>query len=338
MKYFITGATGFIGARVAEKLTARGDRVVALARDPIQADELRAMGVELARGDITERESMRAPMQGADSVIHSAAIYEIAYYDRARMRAANVDGAENVFSLARELKIPRLVHVSTVGVFGDTRGQVADENFQRLAPHVTEYERTKEEAHALAQKYIAQGAPIIIVQPSVVYGPNNHDGLRDLMLELLQGRLPLLPSPKSSYSFVYVDDVVDGIILAADKGRIGETYILAGENATMRVWANKVGQIAQVPIPRVGIPGGALKAAAGLVSGIERFVHLPGIYKAESLRAAADITRTASSEKARRELGYRFRSLDEGLRETIDWERQRIDTDKRMQENNVRAS
>ena len=127
MKYFVTGATGFIGGHLVPKLIARRHSVVCLVRNPARGEALARLGATLVTGDVTDRESMRAPMQGVDGVFHVAAWYAAGRIDRAKMQAANVDGTRNTLELAIELGVPKIVYTSTVGVFGNTHGQVVDE-------------------------------------------------------------------------------------------------------------------------------------------------------------------------------------------------------------------
>jgi nucleoside-diphosphate-sugar epimerase len=147
MRYFVTGATGFIGGRVARRLVEAGHQVVALVRTPAKANELRDGGVELVAGDITDRESMRHPMTGVDGVFHIAAWYKVGARDKHAAQRINVEGTRNVLELMRDLKIPKGVYTSTLAVFGDTHGQIVDENYRYDGPHLSEYDRTKWAAH-----------------------------------------------------------------------------------------------------------------------------------------------------------------------------------------------
>src|SRR5262245_6799363 len=146
-RLFITGATGFVGGELARQLVAAGHRVVALVRDPARSAELTRLGVAVQAGDVTDRESMRAPMAGVDGVFHVAGWYRIGVRDKREASAVNVEGTRNVLELVRELGVPKAVYTSTANVFGDTHGRVVDESYRQGGPWLSEYDRTKWVAH-----------------------------------------------------------------------------------------------------------------------------------------------------------------------------------------------
>src|SRR5690349_10986042 len=147
-RYLVTGATGFVGAEVAKQLRTAGHKVVGLVRSPGKADLLRAMGVELHGGDITDRASLRAPMAGVDGVFHCAAWYKIGVPGAAALAyQANVVGTRHVLETMRELGVPRGVYTSTLAVFSDTRGREPDETYRYDGRHLSIYDRTKWQAH-----------------------------------------------------------------------------------------------------------------------------------------------------------------------------------------------
>ena len=234
-KVFLTGGTGFIGGPLTQSLLSRGWNVVALARNPDSphARALSRMGATCVSGDVTDRESMRANMSGADLVVHNAGWFELGVTGKARqlMHAINVTGTDNVLSLALELGIPRTVYVSSTIAYGATGPTAVDETYQRQTPCLTFYEQSKTEAHDIAQRYQQQGLPLILVCPEGVVGPNDHSA-RSYFLRMYLNRLmpPFAWAPNTITSLVHVKDVSEGITLASEKGRIGETYILAGEH------------------------------------------------------------------------------------------------------------
>ncbi|TLZ64239.1 MAG: NAD-dependent epimerase/dehydratase family protein, partial [Methanobacteriota archaeon] len=147
MRYFVTGATGFIGTRVVRRLREAGHEVGAIARDPGKAGDLTKLGVWVQPGDITDKESMRGPMNGADGVFHLAAWYKIGEKDKSPAVRSNIEGTRNVLELMKELGIPKGVYTSTLAVFGDTKGQAVDESYRHDGPWLSEYDRTKWVAH-----------------------------------------------------------------------------------------------------------------------------------------------------------------------------------------------
>ena len=168
MKYFLTGATGFIGGRVARQLREAGHDVVAVVRDPARARDLADLGIAIPRGDVTDKESMRAPMTGVDGVFHIAGWYRVGVRDKSDGEKINIQGTRNVLELVRELSIPKAVYTSTLAVNSDTHGWLVDETYRYDGPHLSEYDRTKWAAHRLAEQFIAAGLPLVIVQPGVI--------------------------------------------------------------------------------------------------------------------------------------------------------------------------
>ena len=194
MKYFITGATGFIGGRLARQLREAGHEVIAVVRNPAKAQELAQLGVTPHQGDVTEKESMRKPMTGVDGVFHVAGWYKVGVRDKSQAYAINVEGTRNVLELMKELNISKGVYTSTLAINSDTKGVLADEKYHFTGEHISEYDRTKAEAHKLADEFIAKGLPLVIVQPGLIYGPGDTSTVRTNLLDLLKGRLPALPS------------------------------------------------------------------------------------------------------------------------------------------------
>lgn len=304
MRYFVTGATGFVGGRVVQRLLAEGHEVVALARNPAAAGSLRDLGAEVAPGDVTDRESMRGPMAGVDGVFHLAAWYKIGAKDKSAADRVNVDGTRNVLTLMAELGVPKGVYTSTIAVFGDTRGQVVDESCRHDGPWLSEYDRTKGKAHfEVAEPMMREGLPLVVVQPGVVYGPGDTSQLRPLLVRYLRGKLRAVPK-RSAYCWSFVDDVATGHLLAMDRGRVGESYIIAGPPHTLIEAFEIAERITGIPAPRFHPSPGFLRALAAIT-------------RSEVLRVAAGATYLGSNAKARKELGYEPRPLEDGLRETL---------------------
>jgi len=246
VKVFITGGTGFIGGAVVRQLRARGDEVVCLVRNPEKGKAVAELGCEIASGDLSDERAIRAGMEGCDAVIHAAAIYEVGIpaKDREAMREANVGGTERVLSAALELKIPKVVYVSTVGVFGNTDGKIVDESYEHPARDFTScYEQTKWEAHQVAKRLIGEGLPCVIVQPGGVYGPGDTSSIAVMLNEFLKGRMVAIPFPDLGICLTHVEDIAAGILLGLDKGRPGEAYVISGPATTVR---EAIGVVADV--------------------------------------------------------------------------------------------
>lgn len=317
-RYFVTGATGFIGGELTKQLIGRGHQVVALARNPEKAPLLKTLGVELHAGDITDRECLRAPMQGADGVFHVAAWYRIGVTEPAA-EAINVGGTRNVLETAGGLNVPRIVYTSTVGVFGDTRGQRVDESHYARGPFLTEYDRTKWIAHhEVALPMARAGLPVVIAMPGLVYGPGDTSAVHTSLAQLLRGRLFITPS-RVAFCWGYVEDIARGLRRAMDLGRVGESYLLTGPVHTFQNAMAVAANIAGKRSPPLHPPPIVMRMLARTASMLEGF-DIHGPYHSETLRLMAGTTWLGSSAKAERELGFTTRPLDEGLRHTIEHE------------------
>lgn len=317
MKYFITGATGFIGGRVAQQLVAAGHQVTALVRSKSKAVELAKLGVALAEGDILDKDSMRSPMTGVDGVYHIAAWYKIGAKDKSAAERINVAGTRNVLELMKALKIPKGVYTSTLAVFSDTGGRVVDESYYFGGGHLSEYDRTKWCAHyEVALPMMKAGLPLVIVQPGVNYGPGDTSTIGDALRQYLQGKLPLVPD-KTAYCWAYVDDTARGHIQAMEKGTAGESYIIAGPAHTLAGALQLAEKITGIKAPKLRASPAMLRAMSGFMSVIEKIIPVPSQYASETLRVSAGATYLGSSSKAEQELEFHARPLLQGLQETL---------------------
>ncbi len=316
MKYFVTGATGFVGGRVARMLLQAGHDVIAVVRAPEKARDLAALGVDIRKGDVTDKESMRAPMSGVDGVYHIAGWYKIGTKDKSEGARINIDGTRNVLDLMQMLKIPKGVYTSTLAVNSDTRGIEVDETYRFTGTHISEYDRTKAEAHKIAEAYIAQGLPLVIVQPGLIYGPGDTSALRDALRQALTRKLPMMPQ-KTAYSWAHIDDIAQGHIAAMERGRIGESYNICGPSHTFIEGMRMVEAVSGVKAPSMTGAPGMLKAMSAVMSVIEKLVPVPANYSSEFLRVSAGVTYIGNNAKARRELGFNPRALADGWPDSI---------------------
>jgi dihydroflavonol-4-reductase len=321
VKVFLTGGTGFIGGEVARQLRARGGEVTCLVRTPEKGKVLSGLGCELVSGDLGDAAALRAGMEGRDAVVHAAAMYEVGIPAKQHpaMWEANVAGTERVMSAALEAKVPRIVHVSTVGAFGNTNRKVVDESFEHPGKEFTSYyEETKLESHRIVKRMIAdQGLPAIIVQPGGVYGPGDTSQVADLLEEFFAGKLPLLPFPELGICMTHVEDIAGGILLALDKGRLGETYVLSGPVTTMRDAIEIVASVSGRKAPKHALPTGLMKALTPIGPLVGKLMGQPPNLR-ELISSADGVTFWASHEKASRELGYAPRGMEEGMRQTLE--------------------
>jgi nucleoside-diphosphate-sugar epimerase len=321
MKVFVTGGTGFIGGEVVRQLRGRGDDVVCLARSAEKARKLSDLGCQVVVGDLGDEAAIREGMEGCDGVIHAAAMYEVGIPAKQRpaMYEANVRGTERVLRAALEAKIPKVVYVSTVGVFGNTHRKVVDEAYEHPGREFTSYyEETKLEAHRIAKRMMSEeGLPCVIVQPGGVYGPGDTSQVADLLEQFFAGRLPLLPFPELGICLSHVEDIAGGILLALDKAAVGETYVISGPVTTMRDAIETVAGLSGRKAPKHAMPVALMKAMTPIGPLVGKLMGQPPNLR-ELISSADGVTFWASHEKASRELGYAPRGMEEGLRQTLE--------------------
>jgi dihydroflavonol-4-reductase len=318
-RYFVTGATGFLGGELVKQLIGRGHHVTAFVRSTDKTSLLSTLGVDLRVGDITDRESLRAPMDGVDGVFHTAAWYKIGPANAHLAERVNVQGTRNVLETARDLQVPRVVYTSTIGVFGDTRGTLVDESYYAEGPFLTEYERTKWLAHYRVAVPLAKaGLPLVIVMPGAIYGPGDTSALHATLAQLLRGRLFVTPRGVS-FCWSYVEDVAQGLRQAMDAGQPGESYLLTGPAHQFEDAFALAARLSGRRPPFLHPRPVTMRAAAAIAGLLERWEIQPPV-PAETLRLMAGTTWIGSSAKAERELGWTARPLEEGLRHTIEHE------------------
>jgi dihydroflavonol-4-reductase len=236
------------------------------------------------------------------------------------MHAINVTGTDNVLGLAHELDIPRTVYVSTVQAFGETGSQPRDETFKRQAPCLTTYEQSKTDAHEIALQYQQRGLPLVIVCPHAVIGANDHSPWGYfLRLYLNHVMPPVCWSPDTIHAPVYIDDLAEGIALAAEKGRIGETYLLSGEAQSFRehmnYWTKRPGAFR----PQIWLSSGLAAWCFTPLEPLQRLLGLPAFVSRETV-VGASTNWYFSSDKAKAELGWTHRSAEDMWVATIDGE------------------
>ena len=319
MRVVVTGGAGFIGRAIVGKLAERGDDVVALVRDPARAQFLAAKNVQLVASDLRSVPAMTAQMKGADGVIHAAGSYRIGIKksEQAQMRDANVGTTERVLDAAVAAGVPKIVYVSTVNVFGNTKGKKPDETYRRDLDEgfLSYYDEAKYGAHEAAEKRLASGAPLVIVMPSQVFGPNDHTILSLQLEHAHAGKLRYLVLGNAGNAWVHVDDLAVGIVAALDRGRIGQAYILAGDCYRLGAAIAMAAKVGGRRPPRISLPTALLRLVAPIN---DRVGGLPGFPAnlGETIRAGDGVTYWASHEKATSELGFNPRSLEQGIADT----------------------
>ena len=307
MRVFVTGATGFVMGAVVRVLRARGDAVVALVRSPSRAASLSALGCELVAGDVVDPSAAVGAIRGCDALIHGAAIYEIGVNAKRRreMEETNVTGTRRILEAARAAGVSRIVYVSTIAAFGNTHGAVVAEGHRPTSPAASAYEATKRRSHEIALDAQRSGAPIVIVQPGQVYGPNDHSAVGANLRALAEGRLRYRALEELGLNLVHVDDLADGILRALDRGRPGECYVLGGEITRLGDAYRAVAKVTGRALPSLVVPSAILLFIGRLIPSMREVV------------SSAGVTFWATDAKARAELGTKPRDLETGMRDTF---------------------
>lgn len=327
MKHLVTGATGFIGSRVANQLIERGDSVVALTRSPENATDLPS-DVDVVQGDITEKETLREPMADVDSVFHLAAWYQIGPGPENRRHAerVNVDGARNVFEMMAEQDVDRGVYVSTAGVYGETGEEPVDESYRPDPDLPSVYQRTKWRAHhEVAEPMIEDGLPLIIATIGGIYGKGDkaYGGTpRSGIQAYLEGDFPAIPSD-FRIPWAHVADTADNLVAAMDQGTPGEEYIFGGDEATMEEFLAVVAAQTDKD-PPLSVPRSVFSGLATLARGIETVTTLPENMRAENLGFLGSTHQRYDTSKVESALDIDHRSIDEGLPPVVEWEKEQL--------------
>jgi dihydroflavonol-4-reductase len=320
-RVFLTGGSGFIGLAVVRQLRNRGDAVTAIVRDSGRARPLVDLGVDVVEGNVAGPVDRLAPLvTGHDAVVHLAGDYRIGirHAERDAMWAVNVTAVERVIEAAVAAGVPRIVHVSTVNIFGNTREKVVDETYRRDLSQgfVSWYDETKYRGHEAAEARIARGDPVLIAMPGTVYGPGDHSTVGDQLRRAFAGTLRYRALDDVGTSLIHVEDEAAGIVAVLDRGRIGQAYVLAGACQRLRDGIEIAARLGGQRSPRLRLPTPLLRAMAPIAGRLGPMEGMPPDL-GETIAASAGVTYWASSRKAADELGFSPRDLETGLRDTL---------------------
>lgn len=311
-KALVTGANGFTGSHLVKALNQRGVEVVGLVRKTSNLSRLSGYQVQLVYGEITDRDALKQAMQGVDVVFHTAAYVELGLVDAVAMQQVNVDGTRAILETAKAAGISKLVYCSTIGIYGDTQGRVIDETFQREQQGFSSaYDSTKYQAQQLVDQFASAGLPVVSVMPSGIFGADDpHFG--PVLDTFLQGKLKVWAGGKRITGIVHVDDLVDAMILAAEKAAPGSHYILSTGEMTTRQMFEILGQAAGIPVP-LEIPEPIVRVAGDLLDVTGRFLSWNPPISRERVHYLYDRCVRVDGSKARRELGWEPRSVKQTL-------------------------
>jgi dihydroflavonol-4-reductase len=316
----LTGASGFVGSAVARRLRSAGFNVRALVRPTSPVAHLSDLGLDFATGDLRDAEAVRNAMTGARFLFHVAADYRLWARDPNELTQTNVAGTRLLMQEAMRAGVERVVYTSSVATLtARADGTSADETMP-LDEHqaIGVYKRSKVAAERAVEELIAQGLPAVIVNPSTPIGPSDVKPTPTgrIIVEAASGRMPAFVD--TGLNMVHVDDVAEGHLAAFERGRIGERYVLGGQNASLAEILATVAEAVGRRPPRIRIPRRALMPFAHVSEAIARRTGREPMLTLDGLRMSKN-KMFFSSVKAERELGYRARPYREGITDAIEW-------------------
>ncbi|MBN1872636.1 MAG: NAD-dependent epimerase/dehydratase family protein [Anaerolineae bacterium] len=316
----VTGATGHVGNVLVRKLVERGEHVRAMVLPGDNCISLEGLDVEYVEGNVLYPETLDRAMAGVDTVFHLVGIISIVPGAEVLMRKVNVEGVRNTAQAALRARVQRMVHVSSVHAFRrEPHGVTMDERTPFEVEHPAgSYDRTKAEGTLALLDVVKQGLNAVVACPTGIIGPHDYLGseMGQTIVKFARRKLHLLV--KGAYDFVDVRDVANGLLLAAEKGRVGETYILSGTHVQITRLRDLVQELANVRSAKVILPFKLALAFAGLMQHVYRWTHTIPQYTPYSLHTIYD-NAIFSCAKAQAELGYRVRSLRETVTDTLVW-------------------
>ena len=322
MKIFITGATGFIGSHLIERLAATGHGLYCLVRKSSAMEHLEARGLHLVVGDITDRESLQAGMKGCDWVVNLANVYSFWEPDKRVYEEVNIRGTQNVMECALEAGVAKVVHVSSVVVYGRPEVVPFSEESPIGPEHFSAYARSKYAgdllAWALCQR---EKLPLVVLYPGGVLGPGDEKASGRYIMDLLQRRMPATVLHDAVNTWVDVRDVSETIVKALEKeNNSGEKYLVGKYQLSFDQLNEIITEISGVPLPGVRLSDGLTATTATLLTGLASILRRPPVWgmASDAIRTMKEGIR-ADGSKVERELGIIYRPIRETLEEAIAW-------------------
>ena len=323
MKIFVTGGTGYLGNKLVAQLSASGNEINAICHNPSKKKFLQFPGVHVFDGDIRDPASMKKAMQGCTHVYHLAGYARVWAKDPAKYYTINVDGTKRILDMAIECGVEKIVYTSTAGVLGPSGKKPVRECERRIGKILNEYEDSKTQAEDLCLEYVQKkGLHITIVNPPRIYGPglsSESNALTNMVELYLAGKWHIIPGDgKGIGSYVYIDDIIRGHILAMEKGRPGERYILSGENATYNEFFAALAKVSGVRKNLIKLPLPIMLFVGELMLLKTKITGKPPLLTPKWIKKYS-YNWALNCDKAIHELGYSFIPLEVGLRKTIEW-------------------
>jgi len=320
MKVFVTGATGFIGKVTVPRLIASGHECICLVRNTSNKEGIDNIGCQFVTGDITDKKYLIDGMKGCDAVIHLANIYSLWEPDMGIFRKVNVEGTRNVMEASLESGIQKVVHVSTIAIWGKTSDVPFNEDSPVGEP-ASEYAKTKYDGDQIAwELYKNKNLPLVMIYPSAVMGANDKKSTGDHIKLLINKRMPIRGLESSVLTFVHVNDVAESIVRALEKdGNIGEGYIIGKEQRSIGDMNQLISEISGVPLPFLSIPNFMVKINAFILTALANIVKRPPAWGLSSDSVNNIIIGVrADGSKAERELGISYTPVRIAIQECIE--------------------
>jgi dihydroflavonol-4-reductase len=316
MKALVTGANGFTGSHLVKALVQRGVTITAYVRPSSQLDRLAGLSIDYAYGDITDQSALKVAMQEVDTVFHTAAYVELGLVDAVKMEQVNLRGTQAVLAAAQAAKVSKMVHCSTIGIFGDTQGQVVDETFARTQTTFSSaYDLTKYLAQQAVDAAAQQGLDVVSVLPSGIFGADDpHFG--SVVQLFLKGRLKVWAGGDRITGIVHVDDLVESMILAAEHGLRGEHYIISAGEMTTREMFQRFSDATGRSVP-YEVPKPLVRLLGEVLDPIGHFLRWQPPLSKERVHYIYDRCVRVSAAKARSQLGWNPRSTEETLQDLL---------------------
>ncbi len=331
-RIYLTGATGFLGSHLLKLLIEKGDKITCLVRSPEKLKHINTPNVTIIKGDITDRDSIKKSIPGHNLVFHLAAWLAVGVkhseYDM--MRRVNVEGTQNILEEANAVGVKKIINCSSVAVLGPSGpvGSTIDES-KRITlqdnKFYSYYESTKREAYLSSCELIKERFPIMNILPGFIFGPGDNNIVTQQIVSIINRTLIGIPIAQCAFSYVHVKDVAEGFLLASEKGRIGEDYILSGEIMPTHDFLCLAAKEANVKMPKLRLPLILIRLLTWI------YENIPGgkvisrdIPLSKEMNNFIKENWAYSSKKSVEELEWKYRSVKEGLVDTVKWIKENI--------------